>query len=228
MEGRGAPFHVTQGLSPNSLGQTNAMSFCLERPVCCGHGNAPASDDARMVHFVLLLRKAKPVGSRQPTCLVERLNRRVFHSSRECLEPSPLRRFGGHVRSHTNSSGPSLLGRCLDHRSCFLYVNVFFLATLRMCTIFHSLACLRSRIRLDSHAPGWSGGLPPWYLGYPLRQSTTHILGRPMGSHQPIMPGLIHADAHSGNICLSIVPTAEVTLQSRGCHHPLGGSVVFR
>lgn len=113
VEGSGAPFHVTQGLSPNSLGQTNAMSFCLERPVWCGHGNAPASDGARMVHFILLLRKAKPVGCQQPTCLVERLNRRVFLSSRECLEPSPLRRFGGHVRSHTSSSGPSLLGRCL-------------------------------------------------------------------------------------------------------------------
>lgn len=72
------------------------------------------------------------------------------------------------------------------------------------------------RIRLDSHVSVCLGGLPPWYLGYPLRQSTTHTLGRPMGSHQPIVPGLIHADPHSGNICLSTVANSGGNLAVTG------------
>lgn len=118
----------------------------------------------------------------------------------------------------TDLCGSSLLGRGADHHFSFLHVTFQLLATSRMCTIFRSLSCFQSAPNLSQMSfMGCLGGLPPWCLGYPLRKSTIQSLGRTMGSRQPILRWVIHAGPCSDhNINPSIVPTAEVTLQSWG------------
>lgn len=182
-------------------------------------GNALASDGARMVHFIL--------------SLVLDLGLLVDNQQTELRSDRLLVPFRVHEDVSSRAYCPSLTDGSGLTQTCaaplcwvavltttfsFLHVTFQLLATSRVCTIFRSLSYFQSASSLSRmFVPGCFGGLSPWCLGYPLRKSTIQTLGRPMGSQQRILCWMIHAGPRSGhNISPSIVPTAKVTLQSRG------------